>query len=173
MTLTSAQKVRLKIADAPRWIDVTRYGDGTAVTHGLSPHYNIANGTAYVPLGGTAWSATGATFNASGYIAFSGVISANSAFRLTYDYATFSDSEIDQFLSDGGSVVGAAIQALDSLMFDATRAARWMAADGTSYDNTSTQSHLRQMRALLIEQLQMETTVDGSMTSWSVNQELY
>lgn len=173
MTLTSAQQVRLKIADAPRFVDITRHGDGTAATYSLA-HTNIAHGSAFlISAAGVGWSATGAAFNESGYVTFSAVISANSAFRLTYQHSTFSDEEIDQFLEDGVSIIGASIQALDALLFDATRAARWLAADGTSYDNTSTQNHLRQLRALLIEQSQLDAIPSGSTASWSEQQEFY
>ena len=94
MPLSTAQQLRLRIQDQPTLVDVTRYGDGTAVSFPV-PHRNLVSGTAWVALGHTAWSATGATFDPTGQIVFSSVVPANSAFRLTYLRTTFSDDEID------------------------------------------------------------------------------
>jgi hypothetical protein len=169
MSLTTAQRVRLKIADAPRIADLTRYGDGMAVTF-TTEHVNLTSGSAFVP-NGAAWTSTGATFNASGFYTFANVISANSAYRVSYVHSIFSDAEIDQFLEDGGSVVGAAVEAVGSLMFDAMRCSRWMASDGSSYDNTSSQSHARSLYDKLLEELEREATTAGSFQSWALNQD--
>ncbi len=134
MSLTTAQQIRLKIADIPRLSDLTFYGDGLASSFVL-PHNNLVSGTAYVP-NGAAWASTGATFNTSGMVSFANTISANSAFRTTYVYSVFSDDEIDHFLTAGGNVNGAAIEALHTLMFDAAKRARWMGSDGSQYDDT-------------------------------------
>lgn len=173
MTLTSAQSLRLKIADAPKWADLTRYGDGTATVFGLDPYTNITSGSAFVAPGGTAWSATGATYNQSGFVTFANVISAGSAYRLTFNYSVFSDTEIDQFLTDGATIVGAAIEAVGSMMFDAARAASWSAADGSSFSNTATQGHLRALYDLLKKEQDQEAVYGGGMNSWAENQELY
>lgn len=170
MPLTTAQRVRLKISDAPRIADLTRYGDGTANTF-QTEHVNLSSGSAFVPLGSTAWSATGVTFNASGFYSFIGVISANSAYRVTYVYSVFSDTEIDQFIEDGGTIVGAAVEAVGSLMFDSLRCARWMASDGSSYDNTSSQNHAREMYDKLVEELEREAATAGGFQSWALNQD--
>lgn len=172
MTLTDNQKLRLKIADAPHYVDETRYGDGTANVF-IVPYNNITAGSAYVPIGGTAWSATGATFNTSGYVSFSGVISANSAFRYTLQWSVFSDDEIQNFLDVGGTVIGGAVEAVHALLFDATRAASWSAADGSSYSNTSSQAHLQKLFDILQTELAQEAISGGNFASWSVNQELY
>lgn len=172
MALTTAQRLRLKIADAPRYVDETRYGDGTAQVFSL-PYTNITAASAYVPLGGTAWSATGCTFNASGTLAFSGVISAQSAFRYTLQYSVFSEDEITDFLEIGGSINGAAIEAVGSMLFDATRAAAWAASDGSTYDNRSAQAHLRELYAILQQEQQQEATTAGGQSSWSVEQGNY
>lgn len=170
MSLTTAQRTRLKIADAPRIVDITRYGDGTANTF-ATEHVNLTSGSAFVPAGATAWSATAVTFNASGFYAFSGVISANSAYRVTYVHSVFSDAEIDQFLEDGGSVIGAAVEAVGSLMFDSLRCSRWMASDGSSYDNTSSQAHARAMYDKLVEELEREGSTAGGFQSWALGQD--
>lgn len=168
--LTSAQHVRSKVRDFPTWVDLTRYGDGTATRFGLAPHTNVTAGSAFVPLNATAWSATGCTYNASGFVDFSGVVSANSAVRLTYQYTVFSDDEISDFLSIGGTVLGAALEAVQALMFDALKASVWAAPDGTSYSNVGTQNHVRQIYEKLQEEQDRQAIVAGSVTSWSESQ---
>lgn len=170
MALTSAQRLRLKIQDVPIRVDLTLHGNGTARVFQVE-HRNLANASAYVPAaGGASWSATGCTIDASGTFAFSGTISANSAFRVVYDHTTFSDTEIDQFMTDGGGIIGGAVEALQALMFDAVKRARWMASDGSSYDDTSAQSHLRGMYEQIKEEQHSEAIAAGSFGSWSLNQ---
>lgn len=167
---TTAQQIRLKIQDIPVLADVTLYGDGIASTFLLN-YANLTSGSAFVPsAAGGGWSGTGATFNASGSVSFATAISANSAFRLSYVHSTFSDDDIDTFLSAGGTVVGASMEALVALMFDATKRARWMASDSSSYDDTSAQSHLRGMYELLQAEVEKEAVFSGGIDSWSVNQ---
>ncbi len=172
MTLTDAQRVRLRIQDQPLQARDTYFGDGTAQTFVL-PHRNVTTASAYVAVGGTAWSATGATFNASGTVAFSGVISAASAYQTVYTYSVFSDDEITEFISAGSTVNGAALQALQTLMFDGVKRARWSAADGSSYDDTAAMVHLREMYGILKAEQKEDTAANGSIESWSLDQELY
>lgn len=169
MPFTTAQQTRIRISDPPTLEDKTYYGDGIAATF-LLPHKNLVSASAFIPVGGTAWSATGATFNPTGSVAFSGVVSANSAFRVTYQYSVFSDDEIDYFVSAGGSVAGAALEAVHSLMFDGLRRAYWAAPDGSTLDDRGAQTHLRDMERQLVEELQRDATVNGAMPSWSLNQ---
>lgn len=171
MTLTDAQRVRLKIQDIPAIADLTHAGDGTANTFGL-PHRNLVSATAYVP-GAGGWTATGATFDPTGYVQFSAAISANSAFRTRYVYSVFSDAEIDQWLTDGGSVVGAAKEAVQALMFDGTRRARWSSPDGTSWDDTAAIGLLKALYEKLDKEEQDAAIGTGSLGSWSLDQELY
>lgn len=170
MPLTDIQKLRLKIADPPVAENLTLYGDGTATVFKMM-HINLANAGAYVPAGGTAWSATGAAVDPSGMFIFNNVISANSAFNVRYQRTNFSDDEIQTFLNDGGSVLGGSLQAIESLMFDAIKRARWMAADGSQYDDTAAQSHLRQMHDVISLQLENEVLSGGGFGSWAVNQQ--
>jgi hypothetical protein len=170
MSLTTAQQVRLKIQDIPAVADNTYYGDGTATLHAL-PHRNITSGTAFVPLGKTAWTATSAMFDASGFVAFSGVVAANSAFRVRYVHSVFSDEEIGHFTTAGGTVNGAALQAVEALMFDSLKRARWMAPDGAQYDDTQAQSMLLQMHRTLGEQAKDEAIAGGAVESWGLEQE--
>lgn len=170
MSLTTAQQVRLKIQDQPTLANAVYYGDGQATVFNL-PHRNLTTASAYVSVGG-AWSATGATF-ASGQVAFSGIISANSGFNVRYTYSTFSDAEVDHFITAGGGVVGAALEAVEALMFDGLRRASWASPDGTSYDDTKTIGLLNQLHATLSDELTEEAVFGGGMASWSETQAGY
>jgi hypothetical protein len=169
MTLTSAQRVRLKIADTPKRVIVQRYGDGTASTFQVE-HTNLVSESAYVPAA-NGWSATGCTVDTTGLFLFSGRISAASAVQFDYVHTVFSDTEIDQFLTDGGTIIGASVEALGTLMFDAMRCSRWFASDGSSNDNTSSQSHARAMYDILVAELSAEGIDSGGFGSWALNQD--
>ena len=168
MALTTAQQVRLKIADTPKRVIVTRYGDGTATTFQVE-HENLVTASAYVPVA-AGWSATGCTMDASGLFTFSGRISANSAIQFDYVHTIFSDDEIDNFIAVGGTVIGASVEALGTLLFDAMRCSRWMASDGSSNDNTSAQSHARSMYDILVQEMSNEGISAGGFGSWSLGQ---
>lgn len=172
-TLSDNQRVRLTIQDPPIRADVTLIGDGTAASF-LAPHTNLTSASAFVPgAGNSAWSATGFSYSLNGEYSFSGVISALSAYRLTYTHTTFSDDEVDQFLADGGSVNGAALEAVKSLMFDAVKRARWMSSAGELYDDTNAQTHLREMYKQFSQELEKDAAAQGGIISWSVNQGSY
>lgn len=166
--LTDVQQVRLKIQDIPAIADQTHVGDGTANTFGL-PHRNVTSATAFV-AGAGGWTATGATFNPSGCVEFGTPISANSAFRTRYVYSVFSDDELQQWLADGGSVVGAAKQAVQALMFDGLKRARWSSPDGTSYDDTAAINLLKTLHEKLDADEQAAAIGGGELASWSLNQ---
>jgi hypothetical protein len=169
MVLTSAQQVRLGIQDAPTLANDVYYGDGMA-TGFMLPHRNITTASAFVSANG-GWSATGATFNASGVVAFDTPISANSAFLVTYTYSVFSDDEIDHFLDAGGnSINGARLEAVKTLMFDAIKRARWGAPDGTTFDDTQAQGHLRDMYNKFSNELTQDAIGGGATYSWGANQ---
>jgi hypothetical protein len=171
MSLTTAQQIRLKIADIPRLADATWYGDGLASSF-LLPHYNIISGSAFVP-NGAAWATTAATFNASGMVSFANTVSASSAFRTTYVHSVFSEDEITNFVEIGGNVNGAAIEALHTLMFDAAKRARWMGSDGSQYDDTLAADNLwKAYSAIKEEQIEAGAAV-VSMQSWTLNQQDY
>lgn len=171
MALTDAQTLRLKIQDIPAIADTVYAGDGSAAVFNF-PHRNLTSASAFVAAAG-GWSATGCAFDASGYVAFSGVISANTAWRARYVYSVFSDDELAEWLSRGGSVNAAAIEAVTSLMFDGTRRARWSAPDGTSYSDTEAIALLKSLYDALSKEGEEEATVGGDIGSWSLNQELY
>jgi hypothetical protein len=169
MALDSAQQLRLKVQDAPLRADSVYYGDGTANSFAL-PHRNLVSATAYVP-NGASWTATGATFNASGVVEFSGVISANSAFRTVYVHSTFSDDEISHFISAGGSINGAALEVVQTLMFDSTKRAKWAAPDGTMYDDTAAMGILKDLYAALEADQASEALGGGQIFGWGLTQE--
>lgn len=170
MTLTTAQQVRLRVQDQPLIADATYYGDGSASAFTL-PQRNITSGSAFVP-GAGGWTATGATFNPTGSVAFATVISANSAFRTRYVYSTFSDEDIDTMITaGGGSILGASIEAVTTLMFDGLKRASWAAPDNTKYDDTAAMSLLKDLySALKVEEAEI-ATVEGGISEWGLNQQ--
>lgn len=170
--LTTAQQVRLRIQDQPLIADTTYYGDGTANTFPL-PNRNLTTASAYVP-GAGGWSATGATFDAAGSVIFATALSANSAFRTRYTYSTFSDDEIDTLLTaGGGGVNGAAIEAVQTLMFDGLKRARWMAPDNTQYDDTAAMALLKDLYRTLKEEQADQAVAGSGIAEWGLNQESY
>lgn len=168
MALTDAQQVRLRIQDIPAVADVTTFGDGSANLFNLE-HRNASSGTAFV-AGAGGWSATGAAFDASGFVTLGTAISAQSAVRFRYVYSTFSDDEVDHFLSAGGGINGAAIEAVQALMFDGLRRAAWKASDGTEFDDTRAISLLNNIYDRLKAEEQEEATAAGGFEAWSINQ---
>jgi hypothetical protein len=168
--LTTAQQVRLRIQDLPAVADVTRTFDGSASAFNLE-HRNLTSGTAYVPDNNAAWSATGVSFNTSGYVTFSAVGSANSAFRARYVHSVFSDADISHFTAVGGSIPGAAIEAVQALMFDGLKRAKWAAPDGTTYDDTQALDALWKIYSAQKEEIAASETLDGGFESWALGQD--
>jgi len=176
MTLTTAQQVRLRIQDIPAVADLTLTFDGSAtifnLENGAMVYRNITSATAFVPVTGI-WSATGATFNVSGWVEFSAAGSANSAYRVRFVHSVFSDDEIGHFTAVGGDVVGASLEAVQTLRFDALKRAKWAAPDGTMYDDTAAQKALEKMyEDLKTEQLAAESS-DLGFESWALGQDWY
>lgn len=176
MTLSTADQVRLRIQDQPRYTEEILIGDGTASTFKLaqgSPFSTITAASAFVLLPSpTGWSATGATFNtALGLLTFSGVITANSAMRAAYQWVVFGDDSIGQFTADGGSVAGAALAAVRALQFDSLKRARWSTPDGSSYDDTKAQDTLLKMYDLLWAEVR--ESPEGGIESWGEEQGNY
>ena len=171
MALTSAQELRLRLQDLPVVADNAYTFDGTGSAFAL-PHRNLTSATAYVPVA-AGWSATGAAFSPSGYVTFSGVGSANSAFKARYVHSVFSDDEVDHRLTTKNSVNGAALEFVTDLMFDGLKRARWSSPDGTSYDDTAAMGLLKELYKTLKEEVAETEIGQGDMPSWSLNQELY
>lgn len=171
MPLTSAQAIRELITDTPRYHDATYFGDGTAQRFTL-PHKNLTTASAYVPIGagGTAWSATGCTFSNSGWVDFSGVISAQSAWRANFVYTVFSDDVVDEYLSAEGSINGAALRFARTLLFDASKRAYWMSPDGASFDDTRSIGALKDLISALKHEEEEEAIQGGGFNSWAETQ---
>lgn len=174
MTLTIPQQVRLRIQDPYRYGAEELLGDGYNATFKLAqgaPYSTITGASAFMRLA-SAYSGTGATFDqALGVVSFSATISANSAFKVTYQWSVFSDDEIGQFTAVGGSVAGAALEAVKTLQFDSLRRARWAAPDGSQYDDTKAQDTLLKMYELLWKELR--ESPEGGIESWSEQQQYY
>jgi hypothetical protein len=172
MPLPSSQLVRQRIQDEPLYANATYHGDGTANEFTL-PHRNLSSGSAFVPLGGAAWTPTAATFNPSGTVTFSNVISANSAFNVRYVHSIFSDEVISSYLSAQGSIDGAALQCAYDLQFDAIKRAKWAAPDGSMLDDSQARETIREIIAAIQGKMREEAISEGSIQAWSENQADY
>ena len=174
MPLTPAQQVRLRIQDPWRWDEESRVGDGLTSAFKLkqgSPYSNVSAVSRSI-VSGAALTATGGAIDTGlGLVTFSVAISAQSAWRASYQWAVFSDEEIGHFTAVGGSVLGAALEAVKALMFDSLRRARWAAPDGTSYDDTAAQKQLTEMYRLMKDE--ERETPEGGIESWSEQQAYY
>lgn len=171
-TLTTAQQVRLRIQDVPAIVDTTLYGDGTADTFSLAQR-NQSSGSAFVP-NGAAWAFTGSTFDPTfGSVQFANIVSAGSAFRLRYVYSIFSDDDIGTMITAGGDVVGASIEAVQTLMFDSLKRAVWKAPDGSMYDDTAAQRALKDLYDTLKQQQADIAVGQGGISEWGLNQTNY
>ena len=164
MALTTAEQVRLGIQDKPRVARDTYTADGVSTGYQL-PHFNMTTASAYVIAAG-AWSGTGATF-ASGEVSFGTAISANSAFMVHYTYTVFSDNEIDHMITaGGGSINGARLEAVQTLMFDSLKRARWQSPDGTMFDDTKAQDTLSKMYDKFSNENLQDAIGGESLLSW-------
>ncbi len=182
MALNTADQLRFFMNDRPRYMDETRYGDGTANQFQVSGVPLVSGATAlggfqpsaFVPLGGTAWSATGASFNYQhGVVSFSGVVSANSAWRVQYTYAVFSDQELDLVTGLYGDLNAMRLALVDNLMADAYKRARWGSFGGASYDDSKTLDNLMKMRSAIRAAMTEEQGPLGGIESWDANQQDY
>lgn len=178
----AAQQLRMRINDQPKRRVATLLGDGTAATYELGAQVGgivTAGGagygpSAYVPQGGTAWSATGAAFGYSdGTVQFSGVISANSAFQVVWYDAVFSDEEVSYLTGlYPGNVERQHFEAVNTLMMDAYKRAAW-GGGGVTYDDSKTFANLAQTRAILFSAMTVEQGPAGGFESWSDAQQDY
>ena len=169
MALTTAQRVRQRIADQPVVFDDTYTFDGSASSFNL-PYANITSGSAFIAGSNGQWSATAATFNESGFVTFTTAYAKASSFRTRGVQSVFSDAEIGDFTAAGGSVNGALIAALESLMFDAVKRSRWMAPDGSQYDDTKAMDHVRAMYDQLKSAQADDAIAGGGLSSWAMKQ---
>jgi hypothetical protein len=174
MTLNITAQVRLRIQDRWRFASEEFLGDGNddlfKLTQG-SPYSTVTAATAYLRQA-TSYSATGTTIDGDlGLVRFSGTISANSAIRVNYQWAVFSDDEVTNFIQQGGNVAGASLEAIRSLMFDGMKRARWAAPDGSTYDDTAVLRHLKEMYDAFWKE--QREAPEGGIASWSEQQQYY
>ena len=177
----SAHQLRFRINDLAKRQEYQFVGDGTAATFqlnalpgGIVTGQGAAGGpSAFVPLGGTAWSATGCTFDLrNATVAFSGVVSANSAILTTFYHGTFGIDEIDFITANYGAGAGGVVAAIDILMADASKRASW-AGGGVSYNESQTMNNLKIWRDAQRAVLTDEAGPQGGFESWSDNQADY
>ena len=170
MALTSAQYVRLRMQDQAKLeMNAAYYFDGKATAFSL-PHRNITTASAFVLNAAGQWSATGATFNSSGHVAFATALPQNSGFMVHYSYSVFSDDEVDEFISRGGSINGAALEGVRALMFDGLKRARWMGSDGTQFSDVEAMGLLNNIHDRLLNEIQDEAVAQGAIQSWGGTQ---
>jgi hypothetical protein len=174
MPLDITAQVRSRISDRLRYGEESRGGDGLGSVFKLAqgaPASTLTAASAYVQVA-AGWSATGATFNTDiGTVTFQSAISANSAWRVDYQWSVFSQDEITNFLSVGGSVPAAALEAVRALMFDGLRRARWAAPDGSNYDDTAALAQLQKLYDQIWAELREGPA--GGFQSWTQEQKNY
>lgn len=175
MPLTTAQIVRNRLADMPRFGDEVVIGDGTASAFQLrqgAPHSTLLSGTpsAFVQTTGV-WGNTAATFdNDLGLVTFSGVISAQSAVKVTYQWAVFSNDMLDYFTGFGG-IAEATLAGVNHLLVDYAKRASWGSPDGTTHNDTQALNSLMSMRSALVSEIRgAELGPVGYEAAWSETQ---
>lgn len=172
MTLDASRAVRQRIQDIPTYETPTLYGDGASTVFKF-PGMNITSASAYVGLGTpspTAWSATGASINVSGYVEFSSIISANSAFQMRYVQSVFSDEIIGEYVTAEGGLNGAALRCAYDLQFDALKRASWRGSDGATFDDTEARHTIKDIIDALRHEIEEDAMYGGSMASWAETQ---
>lgn len=171
MPLDVTAQVRSRISDRLRYGEETQAADGLRTTFKLlqgAPASTITAASAYVTAAG-GWSSTGATFATDvGTVTFATALGASVAWYANYQWSIFSQDEITQFLTDGGSVPAAALQAVKTLMFDGLRRARWAAPDGSTYDDTAAMALLQKLYDDIWAELR--ETPSGGIQSWTQEQ---
>ena len=93
----------------------------------------------------------------------------DSEFRFAYTYSTFTDMECQVFLDESSTLRGAALLALESLMFDSRKRNQWAsqgAGMGVSVNDTSAQATLLRLYDALNKREAMDIASDGLVLSW-------
>jgi len=131
--MATIEELRLKILDRPQIVIDERVGtgDGSATIMKLG-HAPVMNETANVRVGGTAM-VEGEDFEldySTGKLTFVTAPDEGDAVVASYDFAAFSDSELQQYMnSAGGNLALAAGEALMSLVADRSRLVTWTRGD--------------------------------------------
>ena len=178
MALSTAQQVRLRISDTYRFGSELISGDGTASAFNLregAPYSNLsatATASIFTAAAATGWSATAVDSwnNEMGRVVFADTPSAHSGIQIEYFWSVFSEDEIDHFTAVGGSVPGAALEAVNVLLFDSHKRARWAAPDGSNYDDSKATDNLMKIRDALRAELTSESGPQGGTVSWAEEQ---
>ena len=180
--MNSADNLRFRMADRPQLAIETYLGDGTASAYQISGVPIVTGGTA---LGGRSlnveirnangdsWTATSlmATSLALGLITFAQPIPFGFPFQVTYTFATFSDSEIDEFTAASpGDLNGQKIGMIDVLLVDYAKRSRWN-AQGVSMDDSVVFQNLLKLREELWKQMTQEIGPQGGLVSWAEGQQ--
>jgi len=178
MALTTAQQVRLRLNDPWRYAQETQYGDGSGSALKLqqgAPYSTIISATASILWSANSgWSATASTIDAAlGTMVLDGVISAHTAIQMDYQWAVFSDDEIEYFTAAGGDTRGAALMGVRTLMGNAWKRARWAAPDGSQYDDSKAMQNLMRWESALIAERTVEDGPAGSFVNWAETQADY
>lgn len=182
MAINSADSLRFFSNDQPRQMIETKYGDGTAQLFQMSGMPMVTGATAfggYTPSAfvphANGWTATGATFSLPlGTVTFPVAISANSAFQVSYTYATFSDFEIDMVTGlYPGDSYSQRLALIDNLMADSYKRARWAAGRGAYFDDSTTMQNLMLLRSAIRGEATTEQGPLGDIISWDDQQANY
>lgn len=131
--MASVDELRLKILDRPQIVLDERVGtgDGSAIVMKLN-HAPIMSGTAYIRVGGTQMTEiAGFTLDYStGKLTFATCPNEGDAVVASYDFAAFTNFELQQYLDNaGGNLALAAGEALLSLVADRSRLITWARND--------------------------------------------
>ena len=169
MALTTAQQVRLKIQDQPLAADDVYVFDGSGIIFAL-PHRVITSATGFILDSNSRWSATGGVTFSEYAVSWGHTGSANSAYRTRYMHSVFSDDEIGHFTAVGGTVNGAALEAVQALMFDGLKRAKWVAPDSSEYDDTAAMKLLNDLYKTLKDEQHQEAIGAGGFQEWAITQ---
>jgi hypothetical protein len=131
--MATIEEFRLKILDRPQVVLDERVGsgDGSATVYKLS-HAPVMDGTAHVRVNGVE-KVEGTDYtldSATGKLTLVAAPGQGLAIVASYDFAAFSDSELQAFLDGaGGNLALAAGEALTSLISDRARLVTWSRGD--------------------------------------------
>ena len=131
--MSALDDLRLKILDRPQVVVGERVGtgDGTTKVFGLR-HRPIMSGSVTVYVGG-AEKTEGVDYTldyATGKLTFESAPSDGAAVTADYEFAAFSDEDLERFLeASGGNLALAAGEALTSLIADRNRLVTWSRGD--------------------------------------------
>jgi hypothetical protein len=124
MALTDLQRLRLKIADRPSVVLNEQIGAGDGATTKFKTQLApVVSESETVTVNGaeqtrdTDYSIDDGT----GVITFDGAPASEAAIKVSYQWTTFSDEELNDLLDQKGSIVGAAIEAIGWLLADTDR----------------------------------------------------